>query len=59
LLKSKVILFIVGEGEKKEEFKKLILGKSIKNIYYMAKKTGKELIDFYKQFWYILNSFEL
>ena len=48
LLKSKVILHIVGEGEKKEELKKLILDKRIKNIILHGKKTGKELIDFYK-----------
>ena len=48
LLKNKVILHIVGEGEKKEELKKLILDKRIKNIILHGKKTGKELIDFYK-----------
>ena len=48
LLKNKAVLHIIGEGEKKEELKKLILEKRKKNIILHGKKTGKELIDFYK-----------
>jgi len=48
LLKNKVILHIIGEGEKKEDLKKLILEKGIKNIILHGEKTGKELINFYK-----------
>lgn len=48
LIKNKVILHIVGEGEKKEELKNLILNKRMKNVILHGKKTGKELIDFYK-----------
>jgi len=48
LLKNKVILHIVGEGEKKEELKKLIFDKRMKIVILHGKKTGRELIDFYK-----------
>lgn len=48
LLKNKIILHIIGEGEKKDELEKLILDKRIKYIILHGKKTGKELIDFYK-----------
>jgi len=48
LLKNKVILHVVGEGEKEEELKKLIFDKRMKNVILHGKKTARELIDFYK-----------
>ena len=48
LLKKRVTLHIVGEGEKNEELKKLILGKKMKNVILHGQKTGRELISFYK-----------
>lgn len=48
LLKSKVILHIVGEGEKKAELEKLISDKKMNNVILHGKKTGRELISFYR-----------
>jgi glycosyltransferase involved in cell wall biosynthesis len=48
-LKNKAVLHIVGEGEKKAELKKLIVEKKTKNIILHGKKTGIELINFYKR----------
>ena len=48
LLKNTVVLHIVGDGEKRDELKKLILDKSMKNVILHGEKTGKELLDFYK-----------
>ncbi|MHB1377557.1 MAG: glycosyltransferase family 4 protein [Candidatus Humimicrobiaceae bacterium] len=48
LIKSKVVLHIVGDGEKKIEIEKLISDKKLKNVILHGKKTGKNLINFYK-----------
>lgn len=49
LIKSKIILHIVGDGEKKKEIEKLISDKKLKNVILHGKKTGKDLINFYKK----------
>jgi len=48
LIKSKVVLHIIGDGEKKKEIEKLISDKKLKNVILHGKKTGKDLINFYK-----------
>jgi glycosyltransferase involved in cell wall biosynthesis len=48
LLESRVVLDIVGDGEKRNEIEKLILDKKLKNVILHGKKTGKDLIKFYK-----------
>ena len=48
LIKSKVVLHIIGDGEKKKEIEKLISDKNLKNVILHSKKTGKGLINFYK-----------
>ena len=48
LIKSKVVLHIIGDGEKKEEIEKLIFDKKLKNVILYGKKTGEDLISFYK-----------
>lgn len=48
LIKSKVVLHIIGDGEKKKEIEKLISDKKLKNIILHGKKTGKDLVNFYK-----------
>lgn len=44
---KKIILNIVGEGEKKEEIKKLISDKKLNNVILHGKKTGYNLINLY------------
>ena len=48
LLKEKVTLHIVGEGEKRKEIEKLISDKGLNNVVLHGKKTGKDLLRFYK-----------
>ena len=48
LLESRVVLDIVGDGEKRKEIEKLILDKKLKNVILHGKKIGKDLIKFYK-----------
>jgi rhamnosyl/mannosyltransferase len=48
LLKEKVTLHIVGEGEKRREIEKLIFDKRLNNVILHGKKTGKDLLRFYK-----------
>lgn len=48
LLKEKVTLHIVGEGEKRSEIEKLISDKKLNNVILHGKKTGKDLLKFYK-----------
>ena len=47
-MEQKVILDIVGDGEEKSKLKKIISDKKLKNVILHGKKTGKELIEFYK-----------
>jgi len=48
LCKSKFILDIVGDGELLNLAKKLVKQKNLKNIIFHRRKTGKDLINFYK-----------
>jgi glycosyltransferase involved in cell wall biosynthesis len=48
LLKNKITLHIVGEGEKKEEIEKLISITKLNNVILHGKKTGNDLINMYK-----------
>lgn len=48
LLKSKAILNIVGDGEKKIEIEKYISSNNLKNVILHGKKIGKDLINFYQ-----------
>lgn len=48
LMKQPAILHIVGEGNKKEEIIKLINDKKLNNVFVHGKKTGKGLLDFYR-----------
>ncbi len=48
LMKQSVILHIVGEGKMKSKIVKLIDNKKINNVFIHGKKTGKDLLDFYK-----------
>ena len=48
LIKNKVVLDIVGDGEKKTEIGKLIYNKKLNNVILHGQKTGKKLINFYK-----------
>jgi len=48
LLKSKTILNIVGDGEKKMEIEKYISSNNLRNIILHGKKIGKDLINFYQ-----------
>jgi len=48
LIKSKVVLHIIGDGEKKKEIEKLIYDKKLKNVILYGKKTGKDIVNFYK-----------
>lgn len=48
LLRNRVVLNIVGEGKMEKKLKNLVLEKGMKNIFLHGRKTGKELINFYK-----------
>ena len=48
LIKSNVVLHIIGDGERKKEIEKLISDKKLKNVILHGKKTGIDLINFYK-----------
>jgi len=48
LLKSKAILNIVGDGEKKIEIEKYISSNNVKNVILHSKINGKDLINFYQ-----------
>ncbi len=48
LLKSKAILNIVGDGEKKIEIEKYISSNNVKNVILHGKINGKDLINFYQ-----------
>jgi len=49
LLKNDFVFNIVGSGEKKEELDKLVAETKLKNIILHGKKTGEDLINFYKK----------
>ena len=49
LIKHNSTLDIVGDGEKRKEIEELIKEKKLKNVTLHGRKTGRELIDFYKR----------
>jgi glycosyltransferase involved in cell wall biosynthesis len=48
LCKSNFILDIVGDGDLLEETKRLVKQKNLKNIIFHGRKTGKDLVNIYK-----------
>jgi len=48
MLKSKAVLNVVGEGAMKEKLKKIILNEKSENVIIHGKKTGEELVNFYR-----------
>lgn len=47
-LRTSIFLDIVGEGELKEKLEAVIQKYNLQNIHLHGKKTGKELLDFYR-----------
>lgn len=47
LLKNRVIMHVVGNGEKQQEIRELIKTKNLKNIILHGRKTGKDLLKLY------------
>jgi glycosyltransferase involved in cell wall biosynthesis len=47
-MQTKVIVDIVGEGELREDLEALIQKYQLKNVHLHGKKTGKELLEFYR-----------
>lgn len=48
-MNERVVLDIVGDGEDREKIKNEIKNKKLKNIFLHGKKTGKDLINYYKK----------
>lgn len=48
LMKNRVTLHIVGDGEMKEEIENTFSDKKIKKVILHGEKTGKDLVNFYK-----------
>ena len=47
LVKSKVEVTIVGDGEDREKLKNQVKSLNLKNVTFVGRKSGKELLDYY------------
>lgn len=56
LCKSKFILDIVGDGNLLQETKKLVRKKGLKNVIFHGRKTGKDLINIYKNSYALIST---